>query len=167
MEGERSERCETCRFWWQVTADTLPDKPVLGGGICRRYPPNQLFLEKVGTARLILNLTKPDDWCGEWRAKGGAEVTVADAGLLRLLAAVEWDGPNPSTIVLSRLLLSLGYRERTVVGLLYGLDGADPYTSDEVARILKLPRATLRAIVAKIGPKLAKLYRLHLSGRGS
>lgn len=58
---ERSERCETCRFW---------EKDGTGLGHCYRYPP-QMFptVPKRGEGVWLQPQTFDNDWCGEWQDK--------------------------------------------------------------------------------------------------
>jgi hypothetical protein len=61
----REDRCETCRFAYDIAArlEPMPDDPV--HWICRRYPPVSLMQPDVDAI----------DWCGEWQPKYGRTYT--------------------------------------------------------------------------------------------
>lgn len=74
-EGERAERCETCK-WWETMylghgkrnrSDPLEDDDS-PWGYCRRYPPlargNYDIHDNCESPK-----TTDDHWCGEWQAK--------------------------------------------------------------------------------------------------
>ena len=57
-----TERCETCRYWNKGTH--VPSGMTVY--TCRRTPPTP-------GAITLWPITKHDDWCGEWRARGESE----------------------------------------------------------------------------------------------
>jgi hypothetical protein len=76
VELPRAERCETCR-WWRHDHGTDEKFPTLRSieqfndapvGECRRMPPGA---RPHGRENRAFPWTWTDDWCGEWRAKGG------------------------------------------------------------------------------------------------
>jgi RNA polymerase primary sigma factor len=73
------------------------------------------------------------------------------------------DGPDEAaeasmrTAALRRLLESLSYRERRVLELRYGLDGARPRTLDEVGRAFRVTRERIRQIETQSLRKLAAM----------
>lgn len=59
-EPERTERCETCRWW-----NSRFDEPS-----CQRMPPTVLNNPiHLGGKTSVWPTTEPDDWCGKWQAK--------------------------------------------------------------------------------------------------
>ena len=86
-EGERAERCETCRHWRTDGIGGDGDVPV-NSGDCRRRAPSAFMVhlpnlfksewingeggmdnEGPDDARRVWPLTFCWDWCGEWQAK--------------------------------------------------------------------------------------------------
>lgn len=79
MAGERAERCETCRWWDDITVVDNPlDGEDVGQAFCHRYPPvrdidpqyirSHQHPEGSMTARAWLHpLTFSFDFCGEWQ----------------------------------------------------------------------------------------------------
>ena len=62
MADRRDDQCETCKYW-----DREGGLRIVGRGTkpCRRYAPI------ASTAKVVAQwpLTKPDDWCGEWKPR--------------------------------------------------------------------------------------------------
>jgi hypothetical protein len=65
--GERAERCETCRFWWNPEGDHLEDTDEPWGH-CRRYPPVVLNPEEFYRSESHdFPISMGFMWCGEWQ----------------------------------------------------------------------------------------------------
>lgn len=63
----RPGRCELCRFWNSEADDA---------GFCQRYPPTVLHNSTARTVATEWPVTAADDWCGEFRPRDTAVVTV-------------------------------------------------------------------------------------------
>ena len=57
---EREESCGKCRFWLQNKGEFI-------SGICRRYPPNVQWDERLEEAITLFPEMDDDGWCGEWQ----------------------------------------------------------------------------------------------------
>lgn len=72
-----TERCDTCRFWFDDLRDGWPgDEKSFEHAPCRRYPPRaRLPGERDGPGLPVSHapLTLACDWCGEWRPKQGGK----------------------------------------------------------------------------------------------
>jgi hypothetical protein len=73
----RMSVCANCRFW-----QPYHDGSALG--LCHRFPPN--FIADVAIAQQVgegtgaftgfFPETMPNEWCGEWLAKGAPQATM-------------------------------------------------------------------------------------------
>ena len=68
--SERTERCETCKFWdcweasvYEITGDANETNET--GGLCRVGPPTHRNDNGVGQWDLVSS----DEWCGGWKPK--------------------------------------------------------------------------------------------------
>lgn len=66
---DRTERCETCRFAFDMAEKTDPQPDDSKALICRRFPP-QVFGRNSPTVPpgYLQPEVDVDDWCGEWEA---------------------------------------------------------------------------------------------------
>ena len=51
------EQCSNCKFYWKQPTSVI--------GLCRRYPPSVVNVERAPQWPTVLL----NDWCGEWEGK--------------------------------------------------------------------------------------------------
>jgi hypothetical protein len=169
--SSRSDRCETCRFWFPETSE------------CRRRAPSVLSLSLapvpgadaadaaaagVGTFG-AWPVTAADGWCGEWSAPAersapsGPELDPAGAGVATRLflarVAPTLDAHDPPAL-LAALLDQLPADVRQVLVRNNGLDGRPPAGLRDMAREFKMSHGHIRALLATGEAMLTEVVRL-------
>lgn len=167
VEGERPERCETCRFW-----DTDDE---IGKGECHRRCPTIVLFQvcpqdvlkdqaasfaggghPVDEASAVWPRTFPSDWCGEWQSRAApADPVVPHNPVLD----VQIDGFGFSHRVVSSLYCGM---DRRRIVLPNGTMGDAPLT---IGDLISLTSGALRSF-HNFGPTCLQEVRERLAKNG-
>ena len=148
--GERSETCETCRFWRAASSECRRRAPAVPAPGAGAWP-----------------VTAANEWCGEWAPFAGAPTSGAPTSpdacvatclfLARVAPALDARNPEP---LLASLLEQLPSDVRGVLVRTNGLDGRPPAGLREVAREFKMSQGHVRALIATGESLLTEVVRL-------
>jgi hypothetical protein len=157
--GQRTERCQTCRFWEGETTE------------CRRHAPVLLAALAVSTGDApaipptagAWPRTPPDGWCGDWNSAEKPRETDASpddvpARLFLGRIAPTLEVRNP-TGLLESLLNQLPPDVRRVIVRMNGLDGRPLSGLKDVAREFKISQGQTRALLAAGEERLTEAVR--------
>jgi hypothetical protein len=164
--GQRTERCDTCRFWDGETTECRRYAPVLVPALALRTPANGDEAPADAPNRGAWPRTLPDAWCGEWdsaampRETGDSTAAPSDVParlfLGRIAPTLE---PRNPLALLESLLNQLPPDIRRVIVRMNGLDGQPLAGLKDVAREFKISQGQIRALLAAGEERLAEAVR--------